>query len=280
MRPADELVDYLFDLQGFLILRSAVEPELVAALNREFDALPRDLPVGHWYRGSQRRDYGRATGLEMHHCIGIGAAFEALIDHPSWIELARHYCGEEKSYVRGLFIDECIASVRERGGHHPVHSGNFRIPLRCLYQYRDGQFRCGQVNVIVALTPIGAGDGPTMVIPGSHKSHLPHPQQARFSYGGDQPMDTIAGAIPVHMNAGDALLFTDSLMHGAGARTTAGERRITIYRYGPAWGRTRYGYEYSPALLDRLTPARRSILQPRPIIREGDSWLPKELFEL
>ena len=41
-----------------------------------------------------------------------------------------------------------------------------------------------------------------------------------------------------------------------------GERRVTIYRYGPLWGATRFGYEYSQALLDRLTPERRKILQP------------------
>jgi hypothetical protein len=35
-----------------------------------------------------------------------------------------------------------------------------------------------------------------------------------------------------------------------------------IYRYGPKWGNTRYGYRYSESLLARLTPARRKILQP------------------
>jgi len=34
-----------------------------------------------------------------------------------------------------------------------------------------------QVNVLVALSDIGPGDGGTLIIPGSHKSNLPHPQQ-------------------------------------------------------------------------------------------------------
>jgi len=37
-----------------------------------------------------------------------------------------------------------------------------------------------------------------------------------------------------------------------------------IYRYGPRWGATRDGYVYSDALLQRLTPERRAILQPVP----------------
>jgi hypothetical protein len=75
-------------------------------------------------------------------------------------------------------------------------------------------------------------------------------------------MDQLEGAIEVHMNKGDALLFVDGIMHGGSSRTNPGERRITIYRYGASWAATRYGYEYSQALLDRLTPERRKILQP------------------
>ena len=58
-------------------------------------------------------------------------------------------------------------------------------------------------------------------------------------------------------------LFVDGLMHGGSSRRNPiGERRVTIYRYGPLWGATRFGYEYSAELLDRLTPERRKILQP------------------
>jgi len=76
-------------------------------------------------------------------------------------------------------------------------------------------------------------------------------------------MDHLEGAISVPLHKGDALLFVDGLMHGGSSRTsTEGERRVTIYRYGPLWGATRFGYEYSPALLGRLTPERRKLLQP------------------
>ena len=97
-----------------------------------------------------------------------------------------------------------------------------------------------------------------MVIPGSHKSNLPHPALTDYA----SPMDAVEGAIEVHLKKGDALLFVDSLAHGASSRTNPGERRVTIYRYGVSWGNTRYGYQYSQDLLDRLTPERRAILQP------------------
>jgi ectoine hydroxylase-related dioxygenase (phytanoyl-CoA dioxygenase family) len=261
MQPAQPtaLDDFLFDLRGYLILKQAAEPELLDALNHVIDELP-PLEYGQWYRNAQRRDYTASTGLEVHNCVELGEPFERLIDHPSWIEYVRHYCGEEQSYISGLFIDECILSVRKSGGHHPVHSGGFHGALRGIYHYNHGVFRCGQCNIILALTDIGPGDGATMVIPGSHKSNFPHPNAG--DYAKLDRMDNLEGAVELHLQKGDALLFVDGLMHGGGSRTNPGERRVAIYRYGPQWASTRFGYEYSQELLDRLTPARRKILQP------------------
>jgi len=270
------LDDYLFDLRGYLILRNVIAPDLVDELNGEFDKFPRDLKLADWYKGAQRRDYDPATGMELHHCLEIGGPFEALIDNPGWINHVRHYAGEEDSYVRGVFIDECIASIRSSGGHHPLHSGGYETPLRCVYNYSNGKFRCGQVNILMALTDIGPGDGPTIVVPGSHKSNFPHPEAREHSYGGDKAAELPTGAVEAHMNKGDALLFVDAIMHGGVGRTNPGERRVVIFRYGPSWAKTRYGYQYSLELIDRLTPARRRILQPVPPIRPGELVIPHE----
>ncbi len=260
-RTPSAVDDFFFDLNGYLILENAVEDELLTALNTAFDRFP-DIAPGEWWGNAQRRDYTRETGYELHNCVEAGEPFERLIDHPAWIQYLRRYCGEQDSYVQGIFIDEAIASIRKSGGHHPVHSGGYRGAIRGAYNYKNGVFRCGQCNIILALTDIGEGDGPTMVIPGSHKSHFPHPLAGDYSRG--DRMDTLPGAIPVYLKKGDALLFVDGIMHGGSSRTNPGERRITIYRYGPLWGATRFGYEYSEALLDRLTPERRKILQPIP----------------
>ncbi|MEI6083080.1 MAG: phytanoyl-CoA dioxygenase family protein [Verrucomicrobiota bacterium] len=259
------LDDFLFDLRGYLILENAVAPDLLARLNLAFDNFP-TLPVGGWWGNAHRRDYTDATGFELHNCVEAGAPFEELIDHPSWINYVRRYAGEQDSYVEGLFIDECIASKRNAGGHHPAHSGGFHGAIRGAYGYKNGVFRCGQVNIIVALADIGPGDGPTMVVPGSHKSNFPHPMIG--DYGRGDRMDNLEGAMPVYLKAGAAVLFVDGIIHGGSSRTNpVGERRVTIYRYGPLWGASRFGYEYSPALLARLTPERRKILQPVAPIR-------------
>lgn len=260
-RNPTPLDDYLFDLRGYLLLENVLEPDLLNALHTAFDNFP-SLESGEWWGNAQRRDYTKDTGFELHNCVEAGEPFERLIDHPGWINHVRRYCGEEKSYVQGLFIDECIASIRLTGGHHPAHSGGFQGALRGAYNYKHGVFRCGQCNILLALTDIGPDDGPTMVVPGSHKANFPHPLVG--DYGKGDRMDTLPGAVPALMKKGDALLFVDGLMHGGSSRTNTGERRVIIYRYGVSWAMTRYGYEYSQALLDRLTPERRKILQPIP----------------
>ena len=71
------------------------------------------------------------------------------------------------------------------------------------------------------------------------------------------------GAIEVHMDAGDALLFADAICHGSTKRSNEDQRRTLVYRYGPSWGNFRHNYEVSEELLARLTPVRRQIVRPR-----------------
>ena len=167
--------DYEFDLRGFVVVRGALSADEVAALNDAYDRFPA-LSNGEWYGNAQRRDYTADTGFELHNVLDCGdPAFDVLIDHPSWIGHVRHWAGEEGTYVQGIMIDEAIATIRESGGHHPVHSGGHDASIRTQFGYRNGRFRCGQVNCLVALRDIGPGDGPTMIVPGSHKQHLSHP---------------------------------------------------------------------------------------------------------
>lgn len=246
--------DFLFDLRGYLVLKNAADDRLVDRLNQAIDDIP-DLERQEWWGNAQRHADAKGE-FRLQNCVEAGEPFEELIDHPSWVGYASRYAGEQVSYVHGLFIDECFASVRGPGGYSHIHSGGYGASKRTEYSYSNGYFRCGQVNVILALGDVGPGDGATMVIPGSHKSNFPYPEQP------SDKIEDLDEAVPVYLEKGDALFFVDSILHGSDTRTNAGDRRVTIYRYGPKWGATRYGYEYSPELLDRLTPERRAILQP------------------
>ncbi|SVC80734.1 uncharacterized protein METZ01_LOCUS333588 [marine metagenome] len=255
---------YLFDLRGYLEIPGALSISEVDALNAGLDGVPR-LKPGDWYGYVHGHTYGTTDGLNYQQIYEAGEPFEALIDHPSWIDKIKHFVGGEGTfdYNHGpLFIDENFANFREPNEAIGIHSGGFAGAKRNQYRYLNGRFMCGQINVLIALTEIGPGDGGTMIIPGSHKSNFEHPEVMKHRMAAGASVDGITGAQEFHMNAGDAMLFVDTLSHGSAKRINEGIRRVIVYRYGPSWSIFRFGYEPSPELLQRLTPERRQIVQP------------------
>ncbi|MBM3264875.1 MAG: phytanoyl-CoA dioxygenase family protein [candidate division Zixibacteria bacterium] len=256
-----ELDIYLFDLRGYLLLKGALDEAEVDALNAVLDALPALLP-GQWHGNVHAHRYGTSDGLNLQQIYEAGESFERLIDHPSWFEHVKFFVGGEGTFDwhhGPLFIDENFANFREPGGGIGLHSGGDTGTKRNQFRYLNGRFQCGQINILIALTDIGPGDGGTMIVPCSHKSNFAHPHAGLAR----EAVDGIEAATEIYMHKGDAILFTDTLSHGSARRVNPGVRRIVVYRYGPSWGNFRHGYEPSPELLERLTPQRRQIVQPQ-----------------
>ena len=273
--PSD-LDEYLFDLNGFLLMRGVLSADEVAEANARIDAIPRDLPRGGWHGWVQREDHPEHRGISYQQVFELGGVFERMIDHPRYLNYLLRFIGGQEThdqYHGPAAIDEAFYSIRGPGEAIPVHSGGHEMCSRTGYRYHNGRFLCGEVNVLTAFTDIGPQDGATMVIPASHKSNMIHPAFLRrdraleWSDAGGGSAEDVEGAIEVHMQAGDVLLFVDALCHGSARRVSAGERRISVYRYGSAWNRTRFGHQASPELLSRLNPLARKFVHPRDPIR-------------
>jgi ectoine hydroxylase-related dioxygenase (phytanoyl-CoA dioxygenase family) len=255
--------DYLFDLLGYRVLQGALTPDQLRRINEWVDAQPPRKP-GDWFGNVEVHSYQGHDGTNYQNIIEGGDVFEELIDHPTWInEVRRYICNGS----HGLSINEAFLNVREQAGFIGVHSGGHLPSFIAQTRHRTGKWMVGQINILMALTDVGPGDGATVIIPGSHKSDLIHP----ILTGGTQQIhrdDIPAGealmTAEVYLKAGDALMFTDGLCHGSATRTNPGERRILIYRYSPHNILPRYNYLPSDELLARLTPARRSMIQPVP----------------
>ena len=228
-----EMDRYLFDLNGYLIIRGALSEKEVADCNESLDEMQNCSP-GDWHGRVQGHNFtGHHEGLNLQQIYEAGPAWERLIDHPSWIALVTHFIGTDVPNFDGhhgpLFIDENFASIRGPGQAIGLHSGGHERVTRCQFRYHDGRFHCGQINILIAINDVGHG---------------------------------ITGAVEVHLNAGDAILFVDAIMHGSARRLSEGQRRIAVYRYGPSWGFFRHPYRPSTELLERLTPIQRSIVLP------------------
>lgn len=252
--PADE---YFFDLRGYALIPRALDPVHVAAINAWIDALP-PLETGQWFGEVYTQSYGGVDGVNLQDVIEAGEIFERLIDHPAWIDQVRHYLGPStKPYIYEIFVN-----VRGPGGYIGVHSGGHNVDHYQRSGRRNGQWVCPMLSLLAPLTDVGPGDGATVVVPGSHKSDLPHPLQeerGRISTGSGEHLE---GAVEVHLRAGDALLFNDALCHGSAQRLNPGQRRMITIRYVPAFHAHRFGYEPSAALVARLTPVRLAMVQP------------------
>lgn len=261
----DGELDYLFDLNGFRIIRGALDPTQLSAINGWVDGHDMDaLRPGDWIGDVEVHTYGAKDGVNFQNIIEGGPMFEELIDHPAWFDQVSRYIAVGAHHLR---IDECFLNIRRSGGYIPIHSGGDNIRFSGLFRWHSGSWAVGQINILMALTDIGPGDGATTVVPGSHKSDLSHPQRNwDAGIGGDQAI----GMREVHLNAGDALMFTDGLCHGSLPRINSGERRVLIYRYAPHLLAPRMNYIPSEELIARLTPRRRAVVMPTaPRLRPG-----------
>ncbi len=247
-----EMDDFLFDLRGNLILEQALSPEEVAELNASVDRLveEQDAPGPGLPESPGYEQFGRL----IQNVVEAGEPFERLIDHPSWSEHLRRYIGRTDRPV----LDASAAILRGQGQASKFHSGAHKRRIFTQFRYHNGEFRCGEINIIIALNDWRSGDGATVVVPGSHKSNFIHPAYATADAKPGGSAENVEGAVEVLMNSGDALLFVDCMAHGSGKRVNPGVRRSILYRYGPRWK------TYRPAdeLMKRLTPERQEFMNP------------------
>ena len=93
----DRQTDYLFDLQGYLVLERAICDEDLAELNtwvdahRDYVKNPKVSEENRWIGHVETHSYGPEDGVNFQNIVEGGAIFERLIDHPGWIDLARKY---------------------------------------------------------------------------------------------------------------------------------------------------------------------------------------------
>jgi Phytanoyl-CoA dioxygenase (PhyH) len=264
------LADYLFDLNGYLILKHAIVPEDLSDMNQWAEAHWNyvegqrrgvDEASGAWIGNIETHTYSGADGCNFQNIIEGGPVFQRLITYPAWINRCRRWVNP----INGLSIHENFLNVRGSGGYIGIHSGGaMPISYMTFRQANTGEWMVGQINVIMALHDIRPGDGPTTLIPGSHKSVLRHPKLQEQVYRSDAAAGEQLGMSEMYLEAGDALLFTDAITHGSAARTNTGYRRIVLYRYSPAFLNTRFNYVPSEALLSALTEEQRKIIQPVP----------------
>ena len=114
----------------------------------------------------------KTDGLNYQNIVEGGKVFEEIIHHPIWFGMGRKPIENDYNKVS---INECFLNIRGEGGFIGIHSGGHMTAFPGTFRSHARAWMVGQINILMALQDVGPGNGMTVVVPGSHKSHEIHP---------------------------------------------------------------------------------------------------------
>jgi hypothetical protein len=234
---------FLFDLQGYLVVKNVLSPEEVDHLNVIMD---RELPDSYGENGV--KGTSRVSLWDK--------ACQNLFDHPNVLPYLLELMGPKFRADH----DYCI--MMEKGAKRGnLHGGDIEYATGRAgdhwYKYRDGVMRNGLTVFTYNLTPAKKGDGGFACVPGSHKSNFPM----------DLPKDVRTfERIPNYVcqpeaDAGDVIIFTEALIHGTMPWNGDHERRALLYKFSPGHSSWSLDY-YNADAYEGLTEQQKRILTP------------------
>lgn len=260
---------YAFATQGFLHRRGALTMAQVAALREQLqvaEALPAAQLPRHCIRSrTPVLDETRVRNLPEVHQV-----FVELADASAWMDCV------DALVPAPCRITDAYSITRRRGIGLPLHS----IDL-ARFRMHQGRPQTDHLTVMVCLSDCGPEDGPLVVIAGSHRSELPFPyspihqdwqvaphQEAEASAALawiDRPLprvrwQEIPGYHEITFAAGDIVMFTEDLWHGALAVASPRVRRTLYYSYSPYHFANWHGLSRSSQVLAQCQGRRRSLL--------------------
>lgn len=259
----DEYERYFFDLNGYLVVENVLNKSEIDALNKAIDnntgLIARNNPeieVSDTLKGDSVR-----TDLEgmLMWPKPWSQPFRDLMNHPKISPYLNELLGQK------YLLDHLYGILMSRGNQGlKLHGGGGEdedfAETQFFYRYHNGRIRNGLTVVTFALADELLGDGGFMVVPGSHKSNMPMPNDI-------VTLDRDMGIVKeVEVKAGSAIIFTEALSHGTMPWKASHQRRAILYKYtsGTLYMAQSYLPEGVEEVLDEFTPEQRAMMNPVP----------------
>eukprot|EP00658_Telonema_sp_P-2_P011102 TRINITY_DN14223_c0_g1_i11.p1 TRINITY_DN14223_c0_g1~~TRINITY_DN14223_c0_g1_i11.p1 ORF type:complete len:274 (-),score=39.01 TRINITY_DN14223_c0_g1_i11:500-1321(-) len=228
---------FVFDLQGFVVLRGVLSADDVAQANAAIDSHKSELKerVGT-LRNSANTSFGgdgstgrREAGTMLSWPKPDCNVFRKVLDHPRLVPYLNELCG------KGYRMDHMPLLIAQYKGCEGfgLHGGRMNEEGEFLpelaYHCEAGRIYNPLLACSVVLSDHNPGDGGFVVVPGSHKANFATPPE--LVSGSDELADNLL--VQPSTKAGDVILFSESTVHGAKPWTADHERRLVIYRCTP-----------------------------------------------
>lgn len=194
--------NYALDTGGYLVVPDVLKPEEIKALNQALD------------------DAGRHDGL-LSLPSGKRDAFRDLMVHPVLVWFLNQICGH------GFRMDEEPRLIGDIAGDsgNPMVGGDEPRDLSAAYNIQQDVRKVQAVSVIWALADANDGDGGLVVVPASHKSNVPAPEDLLSL---EDEMSVVAQPV---LKAGDMLILCKTTIHGFKPWKGEGPQRLLRYEY-------------------------------------------------
>jgi ectoine hydroxylase-related dioxygenase (phytanoyl-CoA dioxygenase family) len=273
---------YLFDINGYIIVRNVLSDEEIARCNEAIDH------HSHLIRERTGEQSLSGESKALKGITGRGDLSGVLSWEKPWRDPFREMIAHSRivPYLNvilgtGFRMDHnCgLITMREGAEGHTFHgsSGPGFDPNQ-YYIFKNGQMHNGLTVAAWQFSDVHEGDGGLCLIPGSHKGNYPCPPEMR-RYEAYQEFIK-----PLTCKAGDVVIFTEAVTHGTIPWKGKHQRRSLLFRFSP--GNLAYAKSYLPewpeSLLDELTPEQRAVLEPpyhkrlqRPVLDDDARLLDK-----
>ena len=207
---------FLFDLQGYVVVEDVLNDaqcaEAITKITERLKPMEKS-PDGYPTHG---------TWQSAGDLLESGEPFISLIDHPKIVDVLSEIIGPN------LRQEGAYSFVRSKGcPPFEMHGGHRGGRVNFRYAVHNGQIYTGLTVVSFALQEIAESDGGFACVPGSHK--------ADFAIDADERKQLFAFGGPLVRNIaapkGSAIIFTETLAHGANTWQADEPRYGLFYKY-------------------------------------------------
>jgi len=260
---------YLFDLNGFLVVKGVFSSEEVRDANLAIDT--------HLAQASERQDPGLRNTRDNTPLSGDGKT--GRIDLGGFLGWKKPYCDPFRNVLanqrlipyyhefvgEGYRLDhQPLVIIQDKGsegfcmhgGTIDCTSGEYNQHLA--YACRNGRMTNALLGVSVQLSEHNEGDGGFMIVRGSHKSNFSMPKKMIH---GELYNEHIHQPVT---EPGDVVIFSEGTVHGAKAWKAEHQRRIALFRFAPC--NMAYGRSYTPLwpqeVYESMRDEEKAVLEP------------------